>query len=86
MAASRTAPRRRQTLAGIATRTPYWVLTGALAIIFLFPMVWTAVSSVSPHPGTNQVDGWGFGNYVSLAHYQAGIWTLHRQLGVRRRC
>jgi multiple sugar transport system permease protein len=60
-------------LAGIATRTPYWVLTGALAIIFLFPMVWTAVSSVSPHPGTSQVDGWGFGNYESLAHFQAGI-------------
>jgi multiple sugar transport system permease protein len=60
-------------LAGIATRTPYWVLTGALAIIFLFPIVWTAVSSVSPHPGTSQVDGWGFGNYVSLAHFQAGI-------------
>ena len=60
-------------LAGLATRTPYWVLTGALAIIFLFPMVWTAVSSVSPHPGTSQVDGWGFGNYVSLAHFQAGI-------------
>ena len=49
------------------------MLTGALAIIFLFPMVWTAVSSVSPHPGTSQVDGWGFGNYVSLAHFQAGI-------------
>jgi multiple sugar transport system permease protein len=60
-------------LAGIATRTPYWVLTGALAIIFLFPVVWTAVSSVSPHPGTSQVDGWGFGNYASLSQFQAGI-------------
>lgn len=69
-ASARTKP---TSLAGIATRTPYWVLTGALAIIFLFPMVWTAVSSVSPHPGTSQVDGWGFGNYVSLAHFQAGI-------------
>jgi multiple sugar transport system permease protein len=62
------------TLAGIALRTPYWVFTGALAVIFLFPLVWTAVSSVSPHPGTSQVHGWGFGNYSNLEHYQAGIW------------
>ena len=70
------APRRpaTTTLAGVALRTPFWVLTGALAVIFLFPLVWTAVSSVSPHPGTSQVDGWGFGNYETLAHYQAGIW------------
>ena len=40
-ASARTQP---TSLAGIATRTPYWVLTGALAIIFLFPMVWTVVS------------------------------------------
>jgi len=30
---------------------------------------------VSPHPGTNQVDGWGFGNYITLGNYQAGIWV-----------
>lgn len=62
------------TLAGVALRTPYWVFTGALAVIFLFPLVWTAVASVSPHPGTSQVDGWGFGNYRALTDYQAGIW------------
>jgi len=61
-------------IAGIALRTPYWVFTGGLAVIFLFPLVWTAVSSVSPHPGTSQTDGWGFGNYASLEHYQAGVW------------
>jgi len=61
-------------LAGVALRTPYWVLTGGLAVVFLFPLVWTAIASVSPHPGTNQVDGWGFGNYVTLTRYQAGIW------------
>ena len=64
----------RPTIAGIALRMPYWVFTGSLAAIFLFPLAWTAVSSISPHPGTNQVDGWGFGNYVTLAGYQAGIW------------
>ncbi|MGI5152830.1 carbohydrate ABC transporter permease [Plantactinospora sp. CA-294935] len=62
------------TIAGVAFRTPYWVFTGAVAVIFLFPLVWTAVASVSPQPGTNQVTGWGFGNYTTLADYQAGIW------------
>ena len=55
------------TLAGVAIRTPFWVLTGALAVIFLYPLVWTAVSSVAPRAGTSQVDGWGLGNYVALA-------------------
>lgn len=64
----------RVSIAGIALRTPYWVFTGALALIFLAPLVWTAVASVSPQAGTNQVDGWGFGNYETLARYQAGIW------------
>ncbi|MCV2393298.1 carbohydrate ABC transporter permease [Actinotalea sp. M2MS4P-6] len=66
------APRAR--VAGVILRMPYWVFTGALALLFLYPLLWTAVSSVSPLPGTNQTDGWGFGNYVTLAHYQAGIW------------
>lgn len=61
-------------LKGLAARTPYWVLTGGLAVIFLYPLVWTAVSSVSPNPGTSQVKGWGFGNYLTLANYQSGIW------------
>jgi multiple sugar transport system permease protein len=52
---------------------PFWVLTGALAIIFLYPLVWTAISSVAPLAGTNQTDGWGFGNYTTLAEYQDGI-------------
>lgn len=56
-------------------RTPYYVLTGGLAIIFLFPLVWAAVASVSPQGGTNQANGWGFGNYVTLANYQSGVVT-----------
>jgi multiple sugar transport system permease protein len=65
---------RRVSIAGITLRTPYYVFTGALALIFLAPLLWTAVASVSPQAGTNQVDGWGFGNYETLTHYQAGIW------------
>lgn len=70
-------PRRRtrSTAARIAFGIPYWVLTTALAIIFLYPLVWTAISSFEPRAGTSQVEGWGFGNYVSLANYQAGIWV-----------
>ncbi|MEV6813265.1 carbohydrate ABC transporter permease [Micromonospora sp. NPDC051296] len=62
------------TIAGIALRTPYWVFTGAVGLIFLAPLLWTAVASVSPQAGTNQVDGWGFGNYETLGSYQAGVW------------
>ena len=58
---------------GALLRTPYYVLTGGLAIIFLFPLVWAAVASVSPQGGTAQTNGWGFNNYVTLANYQAGI-------------
>jgi multiple sugar transport system permease protein len=64
---------RRMTLGVVALKTPYWVFTTGLAVLFLYPLVWTAISSVSPLPGTNQVDGWGFGNYITLANYQAGI-------------
>lgn len=63
------------TLGGVVIRTPFWVLTGAIAVIFLYPLVWTTISSVAPRAGTSQVDGWGFGNYLALADYQAGIWV-----------
>ena len=54
---------------------PYAVFTGALAIIFLYPLVWTTVSSFSPQAGSAQTEGWGIGNYISLANFQAGIWV-----------
>jgi multiple sugar transport system permease protein len=63
------------TLGGVAIRTPFWVLTGGLAVIFLYPLVWTTISSVAPRAGTSQTDGWGFGNYAALADYQAGVWV-----------
>ncbi|MBW8764568.1 MAG: carbohydrate ABC transporter permease [Microbacterium sp.] len=66
--------RRGSAVAGLALRTPYYVLTGGLAAIFLFPLVWAGLRSVSPQAGTAQVHGWGFGNYDTLTHYQAGIW------------
>lgn len=62
-----------KTLPRVLGRTPYWVLTGGLAILFLYPMIWTAVSSVSPQAGSAQVDGYGLGNYETLLNYQAGL-------------
>jgi len=55
-------------------RMPFWVFSGALGLIFIAPLLWTAVSSFAPRAGTSQAQGWGAGNYVSLAGYQAGIW------------
>ena len=54
---------------------PYWVFTTALAVIFLYPLIWTTITSVQPRAGTSQTEGWGFGNYAALADYQAGIWV-----------
>jgi multiple sugar transport system permease protein len=54
-------------------RTSYWVVAGALAIMFLVPLVWTLVASVSPHGATAQQVGYGLGNYRSLADYDAGL-------------
>jgi multiple sugar transport system permease protein len=55
------------------TRTPYYVLTGALALIFLFPLVWSAVASVSAQPNTAQSTGFGFANYAKLLGYGSGL-------------
>lgn len=68
-------PRPRRRSRRLLMGMPYGVFTAALAIIFLYPLVWTAVSSFEPRAGTSQTDGWGFGNYASLANYQAGIWV-----------
>ncbi len=57
-------------------RTPYYVLTGGLAILFLFPLLWNTVASVSGQPGTAQVSGIGLGNYVTLLHYDVGLPTF----------
>lgn len=65
----------RRAAARIVFGIPYAVLTTALAIMFLYPLIWTAVSSVAPRAGTSQPEGWGLGNYAALANYQAGIWV-----------
>jgi multiple sugar transport system permease protein len=54
-------------------RTPYYVLTGGLAIIFLFPLAWSLFASVSPMAGTGQLEGYGFGNYRTMFTFGAGL-------------
>ena len=54
-------------------RTPFYVVTGGLAIIFLFPLAWSLVASVSPQPNTGQVVGYGIGNYRTLYDFGAGL-------------
>ena len=58
---------------GAFGRTPFYVVTGSLAIIFLFPLLWSAVASVSPQGSTGQTHGYGLGNYVTLFNYGAGL-------------
>lgn len=53
--------------------TSFYVFAGGLAIIFLLPLVWTSVASVSPHGATAQQVGYGLGNYRTLMDYDAGL-------------
>jgi multiple sugar transport system permease protein len=51
------------------------VTASALAILFLFPLVWSGWSSVQGQPGSAQASGFGFGNYRYLASYGEGVVT-----------
>jgi multiple sugar transport system permease protein len=63
----------------LLSRTPYYVVTGGLAILFLFPLVWAAVASVSPSPGSQQLIGYGLGNYSTLVKADPGlpVWAFN---------
>lgn len=58
--------------ASLLTRSSQFVLTGGLAVLFLFPLLWSLIASISGQPGTRQVSGVGLGNYVTLLHYGNG--------------
>jgi multiple sugar transport system permease protein len=61
---------------GAFGRTPYYVLTGGLAIIFLFPLAWSFYASISPQANTAQLKGFGFGNYKTMFDFGAGLPTV----------
>jgi multiple sugar transport system permease protein len=50
----------RSTVAG---RAGYYTTTAALAILFLFPLVWSGWSSVKGQPGSSQASGYGFARF-----------------------
>jgi multiple sugar transport system permease protein len=55
---------------------PGFSITGAaLAVLFLFPLVWGGWSSFKGQPGSSQESGFGFGNYVAMAQFGEGIST-----------
>ncbi len=59
----------------VFARTPYYVLTGGLAIIFLFPLAWATIASFSAQAGSAQAFGYGLGNYERLFDFQEGLPT-----------
>jgi multiple sugar transport system permease protein len=63
----------RQPLLQMFSRTPRYVLTGGLAVLFVAPLAWAAYASVAPQGGTSQTDGFGLGNYLALGDYGAGL-------------
>jgi multiple sugar transport system permease protein len=59
----------------LAAGTGYYTTNAALAILFLFPLIWAVWAAVKPTPGSGQQAGYGFGNFVKLAHYGKGLPT-----------
>ncbi|CED90160.1 carbohydrate ABC transporter permease [Actinomyces succiniciruminis] len=55
------------------SKSVYYLGTGLLAICFVIPLIWALIASVSPQAGTSQTVGYGFGNYVKLFTYGAGL-------------
>jgi multiple sugar transport system permease protein len=53
-------------IAGILLRTPRYIITTAIALLFLAPLIWSLAASVSPRAGTAQTEGLGLGNFGKL--------------------
>jgi multiple sugar transport system permease protein len=51
----------------------FYTSSAALAVLFLFPLVWTLYSSLHGPRATAGGDGWGLGNYQRLLHYGDGL-------------
>ncbi|GAA5200561.1 carbohydrate ABC transporter permease [Rugosimonospora acidiphila] len=57
----------------VASQSVYYLLTTVMVVVFIIPLVWAVVSSVSPSPGTAQIHGYGFKNYETLFSYGYGL-------------
>jgi multiple sugar transport system permease protein len=57
-------------------RAGFYTTNAALAILFVFPFLWSAWASLRGRPGTGQASGFGFGNYSKFADFGEGIGTF----------
>ncbi len=62
----------------VGERRGFSIMGAALAVLFLFPLVWGGWSSFKGQPGSSQSSGFGFGNYVSMAKFGEGVATYLR--------
>ncbi|MGA3058434.1 MAG: carbohydrate ABC transporter permease [Candidatus Limnocylindrales bacterium] len=65
----------RRFLPPVLKSVPYYVLSGAAAVVFLFPLAWATFASVNGTPGSTQTEGFGVGNYTFLWDWQNGLPT-----------
>ena len=75
MSSTTSSPALQKRLPMVIRNTPFYVLSGGLAIVFLFPLAWAAIASVMATPGSAQVTGAGLGNYRALFSWQDGLPT-----------
>lgn len=61
--------------AGVARQTTFYSGGAALAVLFLFPLVWSGWSSVKGQPGSAQASGYGLGNYARMLEFGEGLPT-----------
>jgi multiple sugar transport system permease protein len=55
--------------------TAFYTSGVVLSVLFAFPLLWGAYSSVKGQPGSSQETGFGFDNYAAMAHFGEGVWT-----------
>ncbi|GAA4623896.1 carbohydrate ABC transporter permease [Actinoallomurus vinaceus] len=51
----------------------FYSTSTVLAVLFLFPMVWTLFSSVHGRQASGRGNGWGIDDYKRLFHYGSGL-------------
>jgi multiple sugar transport system permease protein len=56
-------------------RVSYYTTGAALAVLFIFPLLWSGYSSVKGQPGSGQASVYGFGNYQAMAQHGEGVGT-----------
>ncbi|WP_433171814.1 carbohydrate ABC transporter permease [Actinoallomurus sp. CA-150999] len=57
----------------VARSAGFYSTSTVLAVLFLFPMVWTLFSSVHGRQASGHGNGWGIDDYKRLFHYGSGL-------------